>query len=63
MALWAQDERKRVMRELSEEIQLDLLTGNTKRAAELREILQGRFVRPINEMNSGQVPLRDARGK
>ena len=63
MGLWAQDERKRQMREISEQIQLDMLTGNTKRAAELREILRGNFVRPINEMNPGQVPMRDARGK
>ena len=63
MALGARDERKRVIRKLGEEIRLDLLLGETASAAELRQLPQGKLLRPINEINPGQLPLRDARGK
>lgn len=63
MALWEQDERQRVMREIGEEILFDLIVGNEARAEELREILTGRINRPVRDIHPGKVTTRDARGQ
>lgn len=63
MALWEQDERQRIMRDIGDQIRFDLMVGNEERAKELQEILQGRIIRPINGIHPGKITTRDARGQ
>ena len=63
MALWAQDERARISREIGRQISFDMITGNEERARELQELLKQRVVRPINGIHPGKVTTRDARGE
>lgn len=63
MALWEQDERARISRELSNQIRFDILMGNEERARELQKLLTGRVNREVKGIHPGKVTTRDARGE
>ena len=63
MARWREDERKRVMKEIGDQILFDVMVGEEERAKELQAILGGSYFRPMQHLTPGQQSTRDAKGK
>ncbi|MCF3650359.1 hypothetical protein [Synoicihabitans lomoniglobus] len=63
MMLWKQDERLRLIGELSEEADLTEAFGDPDRADQLRDYLNDTLAHPTLFLNPGSVALRDLRGQ